>query len=73
MTSITIGVYMISFIVNLSDKYKFLKYLSPFEYFPAIDIMHGNELELYGFIVAPLLIITFFFTSFILVEKKDIV
>lgn len=72
MTSITIGVYMVSFIVNLSNKYDFLKYLSPFEYFPAIDIMHGNELELYGFIVVPLLIITFFFTSFILVEKKDI-
>ena len=72
MTSITIGVYMISFIVKISNKYEFLKYLSPFEYFPAIDIMHGNELELYGFIVVPLLIAAFFFTSFILVEKKDI-
>ena len=72
MTSIVIGVYMISFIANMSDRYEFLKYLSPFEYFPAIDVMHGNELGLYGFIVVPLLISIFFSTSFILVEKKDI-
>ena len=72
MASIAVGVYMISFIANISDKYEYLKYLSPFEYFPAIDIMYGNELGLYGFIVVLLLIITFFFTSFILVEKKDI-
>ncbi len=72
MTSIVVGVYMISFIANMSDRYEFLKYLSPFEYFPAIDIMHGNELGLYGFIVVSLLIIIFFSTSYILVEKKDI-
>lgn len=72
MVSITVGVYMISFIAKMSDKYEFLKYFTPFEYFNAIDIMHGNELDLFGFIVVPILMAIFFFVSFGLVKKKDI-
>lgn len=72
MASITVGVYMLSIIAKMGDKYEFLKYFTPFEYFSAIDIMQGNELKLYGFIVVPILIIVFFFMSFGLVEKKDI-
>ena len=72
MVSITVGIYMLSFIAKVSDKYEFLDYFVPFEYFNAIDIMHGNELELFGFIVVPVLILTFFFVSFGLIKKKDI-
>lgn len=72
MASITVGIYMLSFIAKMSDKYEFLNYFIPFEYFNAIDVMHGNELGLFGFIAVPILIISFFFISFGLVEKKDI-
>lgn len=72
MASITVGIYMLSFIAKMGDKYEFLEYFIPFEYFNAIDIMHGNDLSLIGFIVVPLLITAFFLISFVLVEKKDI-
>lgn len=72
IASITIGVYLISFIAKLGEEMKFLKYLTPFEYFSVVDVMHGNKLELFGFIVVPVLIAVFFCVSFVLVKKKDI-
>ena len=72
VASITIGIYFLSFIYKLGENTEFLKYFIPFEYFPASDVIHGNSLELFGFIIVPVLIAAFFFTSFKLVVKKDI-
>ena len=72
MASMTVGIYMMSFIANISEKYAFLNWFVPFDYFNAIDVMHGNELSILGFIVVPVLIIGFTALSFGLVEKKDV-
>ena len=72
MASITIVVYMLTFIAKLSERTEFLKYFTPFEYFPTVAVMHGHEIELFGFIAVPVLIAVFFSISFLLVEKKDI-
>lgn len=72
MSGITVAFFMMSFIAKMSDKYEFFKSITPFEYFSSIDIMHGRELSLVGFIVVPVLIVGFTVASFILIERKDI-
>jgi ABC-2 type transport system permease protein len=72
MASLTVVIYMLSFIRNLGDKYELLKYFTPFEYFTPIAVMHGREIDTFGFIAMPVLILLFGFLSFALIEKKDI-
>ncbi len=72
MSGVTVAFFMMSFIANMSDKYDFFKYFTPFEYFNGIDVMNGNPLKAVGFIVVPVLIIGFLTASFLLVERKDI-
>ncbi len=72
MSGITVAFFMMGFIAKMGDKYAFLENFTPFEYFSAIDVMHGHELSAVGFIVVPILIAAFFFLSFGLVKKKDI-
>lgn len=72
IASVTVLAYLVAFISNLGDRYDFLRYVTPFEFFPAIDVMHGNELSPYGFVAAPLLIAIFGVVSFAHVKSKDI-
>ena len=72
IASITVVLYLLSFIAKLGEKMKCLRYFTPFEYFPVVKVMHGHKLELFGFIVVPVLIALFFSVSFVLVRKKDI-
>ncbi len=72
MSGITVAFFMMSFIAKMSDKYAFFKKITPFEYFSGIDIMHGRELAVVGFIVVPVLIVGFFVGAFLLVKRKDI-
>jgi len=71
IASITIGAYFLSFIAKLGDKTEFLRYFTPFEYFPTIAVIHGNSLETFGFVIVPVLIVAFFYGSYGLVRKKD--
>jgi ABC-2 type transport system permease protein len=72
IASFTIGAYFISFIANLGSKTAFLRYFTPFEYFPSVDVINGKSLESFGLIIAPVLILTFWGLSYGLVAKKDI-
>ena len=72
IASITVVAYMLTFIVRLGEKTEFVKYITPFEYFPPVAVMHGHELELFGFVAVPALIVALFSLSFVLARKKDI-
>jgi len=50
-TSVLMLTFIISFVVNLNDKLYFLKYLTPFEYFDAKNLLADGKLDpLYVFI-----------------------
>ncbi|ADJ26584.1 ABC-type multidrug transport system, permease component [Dehalogenimonas lykanthroporepellens BL-DC-9] len=70
--SITVGVYFLSFIAKINENTEFLKYFTPFEFFPAPEVVNGRELETFGFIIAPLATATFFFAAYRLVRFKDL-
>ena len=72
MASCTVVVYMLAFISNLGGRYEFLRFLTPFEYFPPVAIMNGQSLEAFGFVVVPALLIIFGLGSFVFVGRKDI-
>ncbi|MEN8613874.1 ABC transporter permease subunit [Dehalogenimonas sp. THU2] len=72
MASMIVGVYFLSFIAKLNESTEFLKYFTPFEYFPAAAVIQGHNLELFGFIVVPLLLLGFFTVSYRLVATKDL-
>lgn len=69
---VTVGLYMLSFVKRLGEKTDFLKYITPFEYFPSISIMNGTRIELYGLIILPGLILAFTAWSYLRIPKKDI-
>ena len=72
VASLIIGVYFLSFFSKLNESTEFLKYFSPFEYFPAAAVIQGGSIGLFGFIVVPLLLLGFFAGAFRLVATKDL-
>ena len=72
VAAVALATYMVSLIANMGETAKFLRFFTPFEYFNAIDVMHGHEIGLFGFIAVPVLIVLLGTTSFTLLEKKDI-
>jgi len=64
--------YFFSIISGISDKYKNLKYISPFKYVDAADIITGNEIRpLYVIIMVAIILISIA-ASYILYKKKDV-
>ena len=72
VASIAVGTYFLSFIAKINEDTAFLKYLTPFEYFPAPDVINGRELETFGFIIVPAALAVFFITAYKLVVRKDL-
>ncbi|PVV83715.1 ABC transporter permease subunit [Dehalogenimonas alkenigignens] len=72
VAAVIIGVYLLSFFSKLNEDVEFLKYFSPFEYFPAAAVVQGTDLELFGFIAVPLLAVGFFAGAYRLVAVKDL-
>lgn len=72
VASIAVGTYFLSFIAKINENTEFLKYFTPFEYFPAPDVINGRELETFGFIIVPAALAVFFITAYKLVVRKDL-
>ncbi len=71
-TAVLLLTFILSFLISLNDKLDALKYLSPFKYFEAQDIMaHGHldpaYMALSGIIIAALIAGTYYFYS-----KRDL-
>jgi len=70
--SIVFVTYFFSIISGISDKYKKLKYISPFKYVDAADVITTKEIRpLYVIIMAAVILISIA-ASYVLYEKKDI-
>ncbi|AKG52992.1 ABC transporter permease protein [Dehalogenimonas sp. WBC-2] len=72
VASIAVGTYFLAFIVKINENTDFLKYFTPFEYFPAPDVINGRELETFGFVIVPAALAVFFIASYKLVARKDL-
>lgn len=74
--SISLGMVFITYFFNvmaqLSDKFEFLQYLSPFKYVDAGDIIENGNIDLLYLLIMLAIIILSIVFSYVLYQKKDI-
>lgn len=70
--AILLTTFLISVAIDLYDKIVFLKFLSPFQYFPAAEIITTGIYAPIYLILSFLLITTFILITYLFMEKRDI-
>jgi ABC-2 type transport system permease protein len=69
---LAIGMYVVDIISTLTDSAEFLKYITPYEYVNAVNIVNDHEVKLIYLIISMLVIIGSFLITWRLYSKKDI-
>ncbi|MDR4950143.1 ABC transporter permease subunit [Neobacillus cucumis] len=74
--SLSAGVLLLTFIlsvaIDLNESMKSLKYLSPFKYFEAKNVMYGGRLEPVFCFISCLLIVAFTIITYLFYKKRDL-
>jgi ABC-2 type transport system permease protein len=71
-TGILLITYLLSIIIDLNDHMDALKYLTPFKYFEAKNIMSGSGLDAVYIILASSLIIALTAVTYVFYKKRDL-
>lgn len=69
---VVIGLYFLDIIATLTEKLTFLKYLTPYEYVNAIDIINHNKIEPVYLLISIGIIIISGFVTWYFYNRKDI-
>lgn len=71
-TGILLLTFIISIAIDLNEKLESLKYITPFKYFDAKNVMYGGGLDEVFVFISALLIIGLTFITFIFYKKRDL-
>ena len=75
-TSLSTGILLITFIlsiiIDLNEKLINLKYLTPFKYYDAKNLMYGGGFDPEFLIISVVIIVALFLTTYIFYEKRDL-
>lgn len=71
-TGILLLTFILSIAIDLNEKIEILKYLSPFKYFEAKNIMYGGGFNYTYIIISIVSIITLTFVTFVSYKKRDL-
>lgn len=71
-TGILLITYILSIAIDINDQFENLKYLSPFKYFEAKNVMYGGGLEAVFIILSMVLIAALALVTFICFKKRDL-
>jgi ABC-2 type transport system permease protein len=71
-TVILLATYFLSIAIDMYDKIDFLKYLSPFKYFPAKLVMQNKTFEPVYFLISFLSIFVFITGTYYFTQKRDL-
>ena len=71
-TAILLATFIMSFLINVNEKIDFLKYITPFKYFDAKDIIANNSLDLVYLVISTILIIIMIFMTYVYFYKRDL-
>lgn len=71
-TTIVMVTYLISVIIDLAEKLEGLKYITPYKYFEARNIIHGGSLEPVYIIISAVLILVFLAGTYLFFPKRDL-
>ncbi len=70
-TGILMGMYIISIIIGINDKLENLKFITPFKYFLAGDILKNNGIDLFFGILSLIIITILTVVTFVFYKKRD--
>ena len=69
---LVIGLYVVEIISKLTDSAEFLKYLTPYEYVNAVDIVNNNNIQGIYLLITFIVITLSFVLAWMFYNKKDI-
>lgn len=72
MMGIILGSYFLSVIVDMSDKLELLRFLTPFKYFEAKELLLGDGLNIWYILLTIVLIISMLLMSYKVYKKRDL-
>lgn len=71
-TSTLLVTFFIYFLINLNDKLSFLKYLTPFKYFDAKEILANGKLDHFFMALSSAIVISMVFATYRFFSKRDL-
>lgn len=71
-TGILLAVYMLSMGIDMNEKLDFLKYLTPFKYFEAKNLMGGGAFEPVFLILSIVIIVVLLNITYVFYKKRDL-
>ena len=71
-TGILLLVFLLSVAIDLNEKLENLKYLTPFKYFEAKNMMYGGGFEGVYLILSALLIVLLIYVTYVFYKKRDL-
>lgn len=71
-TSVLLFTFLITYVINLDNKFDFLKYLTPFKYFDAKDALLNNGFSLVFIIISTVIIIASITMTYVYYKKRDL-
>jgi ABC-2 type transport system permease protein len=71
-TGILLLTYMLSIAIDLNENIEGLKYLTPFKYFDAKNVMFGGGLETIYVVISIVMIAALSFVTYVFYEKRDL-
>jgi ABC-2 type transport system permease protein len=71
-TGILLSMFMLSMAIDINDSLSIFKYLTPFKYFEAKNLMYGGELQLSFIVLSVLIIAVSSYITYVFYRKKDL-
>jgi ABC-2 type transport system permease protein len=71
-TGILLGLFILSMLINLTEKIEILKYVTPFKYFEAKTILNNGDLEPVFLVLSAVVIVAFTAVTYRSYQKKDL-
>ncbi|MCM1989860.1 ABC transporter permease subunit [Oceanirhabdus seepicola] len=71
-TGVVLGMYMLSLAIPLTDKLEFLRFITPFYYFDAKEIMLGQRVEMIYVLISLIIVVIATSLTYVFFNKKDI-
>lgn len=71
-TGILLGTFILSIAIDLNESLEKLKYLTPFKYFEAKNIMYGGGFDITFIIISVFLIFSFLMVTFLSFKSRDL-
>ncbi|MFB6804163.1 ABC transporter permease subunit [Peribacillus butanolivorans] len=64
--------YLLSIVIDLNENLEGLRYLTPFKYFEAKNVMYGGGLDVIFVVISVILILTLLVVTYVFYKKRDL-